>query len=250
MTGRYRGYNLNLIMGAKKRLSTPGRKEPVPLNTGYQTALESAGFEGLFQLGRVRRYRKGEIIFLEGDLLTYYYVVLSGVVRVFKQAPDGKSVTLATWPALGTFGDMTLFDDRGAGASVDAMTDSDVLLIERESFRAYARAKPETYATIMRIIVGRLKFLQDRLLDIVTLPVERRLVRVLLSLITQFGHEIPLTHQDIADFAGTCRELVSKRLHQLQGTGVLQAKRGRIIILDEERLHQMETSRETRRLPC
>jgi CRP-like cAMP-binding protein len=238
-------------MGQNQRLSQrPYPATPAQVHAGYQAALESAGFNGLYQLGRVRHYRKGEIILLEGDLLTYYYVVLSGVVRVFKQAPDGKSVTLATWPALGTFGDMTLFDERGAGASVDSLTDSDVLLIERENFRAYAREKPETYATIMRIIVGRLKFIQDRLLDIVTLPVERRLVRVLLSLTAQFGQEIPLTHQDIADFAGTCRELVSKRLHQLQGTGVLQAKRGRIIILDEARLRQMDATKESRRRPC
>jgi CRP/FNR family transcriptional regulator len=237
-------------MGQDKRVAPhPGTPATAPVETKYRATLEAAGFDGLFQLGRVRRYRKGELIFLEGDMLTYYYIVLSGVVRVFKQAPDGKSVTLATWPALGTFGDMTLFDERGAGASVDTLTDSDVLLIEREAFRAYARARPEIYPTIMRIIVERLKFIQDRLLDIVTLPVERRLVRVLISLTAQFGNEIPLTHQDIADFAGTCRELVSKRLHQLQSTGALQAKRGRILILDAAKLRKLETSREARR-PC
>ncbi|MCX8125565.1 MAG: helix-turn-helix domain-containing protein [Dehalococcoidia bacterium] len=72
------------------------------------------------------------------------------------------------------------------------------------------------------------------------MPFEHRLVKILTFLSAQFGKEIPLTHQDIADLAGICRELVSKKLHQLQGRGIVAVKRGRIIIIDEHQLKDMD----------
>ena len=219
------------------------------LSPALISALEKRGFTGIAYKGRVRRYRKGQMIFLEGEVLTCYYILLKGSVKVFKQALDGKTVTLATWPAIGTFGDMNLVDQRGAGASVEALTDVEVLVIERGIFVAYIRQHPEVYDAIMRSIVERLRFLQERLLEIVSLPVEQRLVRILLSLSEQFGKEVPLTHQDIADLAGICRELVSRKLHQLQATGAVLAKRGRIVITDDEQLRQAGSWVSSRK-PC
>jgi len=207
--------------------------------TAVLAELDKRGLGGLYKSGRVKHCARGEIVILEGDPLEGYYILLKGAVKVYKQTREGKTVTLATWPAIGTLGDMSLIDRQEAGASVQALTDVDVLVIDCDIILRHMEKRPEVATVLMRGIVERLRFLQNRLLEIVSEPVDKRLVKILLSLSAQFGQEVPLTHQDIADLAGVCRELVSKKLHQLQGTGVLVAKRGRVIILDEPRLRKM-----------
>jgi CRP-like cAMP-binding protein len=212
----------------------PEEKPPVTPNQ-----LETAGYEGLYELGQTRCLRRGETLFHEGDSLQYHYVILEGAVRLFRQSAEGKSFTFSILAPYKIFGGADIFGDSSADLSAEALIDSRVLLLERSIFRQYVDNHPGIYASMMMDAMERITSMEQSLLDFMILSSEGRLARTLWQMCEQFGREIPLSHDDIANITGCCREYTSNLLRDLQESGVLETGRQRIVILDKELLREI-----------
>ncbi len=185
-------------------------------------------------------YDKGEFLFMEGDAPGDYYLLIHGTVKVVKHNVGGKSVTLTIMRAAETLGDMALYDQRPITASTEAMNEVTVVAIEREYVRRFINRNPALADEIIGNIVKRLKAIQDRVLEMLTCSVSERLIKILVPLSFQFGKVLPLTHQDIADLTGTSRETISRKMEMLQDQGVIMTQRGRVVIMDENKLKQLD----------
>ncbi len=188
----------------------------------------------------VKRYRRGQFVFLEGDQTDFYFILIDGVIKFQQHTSYGKSITLAFMYAVETFGDMSLFDQAPVTASARAMTGIQVLLISWSAFMNFITRYPEVSHCIVKNLVGRMKIIQSRFLDLITCPAGQRVIKVLIPLTMQFGKILPLTHQDIADITGTTRETISSKLEVLQSEGIISSRRGKLVILDEEKLKKLE----------
>lgn len=77
---------------------------------------------------RIRSYKKGEHVFHHGDETRNFYIVSSGAVRVYRETPDGKEITLHIAIVGDTLGDHEMFENRPTyQASASAAEDSVVL---------------------------------------------------------------------------------------------------------------------------
>lgn len=226
----------------------PEEKPPVTRKTSTPNQLETAGYEGLYELGQTRRLRTGETFFHEGDSLQYHYVILEGAVRLYRQSAEGKSFTFSILAPYKIFGGADIFGDSSADLSAEALIDSRVLLVERSIFRQYVGCHPGIYASMMVDAMERITSMEQSLLDFMILSSEGRLARTLWQMFEQFGREIPLSHDDIANITGCCREYTSNLLRDLQESGVLETRRQRIVILEKEQLHEI-VRHSSRRLP-
>ena len=115
-----------------------------------------------------------------------------------------------------------------------------MVAIEREYVRRFINRNPALADEIIGNIVKRLKAIQDRVLEMLTCSVSERLIKILVPLSFQFGKVLPLTHQDIADLTGTSRETISRKMEMLQDQGVIMTQRGRVVIMDENKLKQLD----------
>ena len=93
-------------------------------------------------------------------------------------------------------------------------------------------------ANVVRLMGGRLRLACDSLVDFRTARSDQRIARALLRLAINCGERIdegvrlnaPVTHQDIADMVGSCRQTVNEILHQFEKRGWI-AFGGRTIVL-------------------
>jgi CRP-like cAMP-binding protein len=83
---------------------------------------------------------------------------------------------------------------------------------------------------------GRLRDAQGRLKDLAGERVEQRLSSVLLMLSAKLGLTLPFTRQEIADMVGTTTETAIRVMSHLKDRGIIRSVRGKVIILDEEKL--------------
>jgi len=83
---------------------------------------------------------------------------------------------------------------------------------------------------------GRLRDAQGRLRDLAGERVEQRLASVLLMLSTKLGLTLPFTRQEIANMVGTTTETAIRVMSYLKDRGIISSVRGKVIILDEEKL--------------
>src|SRR4029077_12086916 len=102
-----------------------------------------------------------------------------------------------------------------------------------------------SYGGIDRVLIaflaGEVRMLNERLLEALYLPAERRLLRRLHELALIYRSEdatalIPLTQEELAEFAGAARGTVNRVLREEQERGTLELRRGKTLILDLQQL--------------
>lgn len=113
----------------------------------------------------VEKFRDGDIIVEEGYQSNYAYIVLSGEVKVTKKAGD-KKVVIGTLKKGDVFGEMGLIDKALRCATVIAVGDVTVGMIDREKFIEWLNQIPSGMRFILNALVDRLKITTERLANI------------------------------------------------------------------------------------
>ncbi len=105
--------------------------------------LMPAQLEQLAAICRTTKRKAGQQIIREGDPCEGFFVVLQGLVRVYKIAPDGRERTLHIVRPPHSFAEAAMFTSGGYPAFAAAVEDSRVVLVPRESFLRLLREQPE-----------------------------------------------------------------------------------------------------------
>jgi CRP-like cAMP-binding protein len=119
----------------------------------------------LAPLFMAKRYAKGEVLIRKGDIGLGMFLIVSGRVEVF-DTRDGNRVTLATLDPGKCVGEMSLMDARPRSAHVEAIEDTECLLITRDSFNGLTRRDPEVLWGIVPLLVDRLRHADKRLAEL------------------------------------------------------------------------------------
>lgn len=190
-----------------------------------------------------RRFEAGTRIFQEGDSGDSCYVVRSGRVRVTRQHTDGRAITLANFHPGDFFGELAMLDGEVRSASVEALDDCELLALPGGDLRGLLSRQPEITVKLVVALTRKLREANERISRQSFQTVPSRVAGVLLALVSpngeppRSGATVKMTQADLAQLAGTSRESVSRFLAQLERSGVLQVGRGRVTMVEPERLH-------------
>ena len=190
----------------------------------------------LADLSIERSFMSNEFIFWDGDAPEWFYIIAEGEVKVLKHSSLGKEFIIAFFGSGEMFGEVAVFENKPYPASAQAATETKVVGIKRDKFLSFLANRPQVALRIISILAGRLRDAQGRLRDFAGERVEQRLTSVLLMLSAKLGPTLPFTRQEIADMAGTTTETAIRVMSHLKDRGIIRSVRGKVIILDEEKL--------------
>lgn len=191
--------------------------------------------------GRRRRYQRREVVFHEGEPADTLHLVLSGRVAVRATTPLGDVATLAVLGRGDTFGELALLGDDRRTATVLALEPTETWSVRApDLFEARAR-HPQIDRFLTDTLAAYVRRLSALVLEALYLPVDKRVARRLCDLARVYAGaeapiEIHLTQDDIASLAGASRPTVNRVLGNLAEVGAVSVTRGRIVILDVDRL--------------
>jgi CRP-like cAMP-binding protein len=125
-------------------------------------------------------------------------------------------------------------------ASAEALDECRALTWEGATIAALMERYPRLALNGMRLLAQRVREFQDRLRELATERVERRVARMLLRLARQSGHKVaggilidlPLSRQNLAEMTGTTLYTVSRILSQWEARGLVETGRERVVIHD------------------
>jgi CRP-like cAMP-binding protein len=183
-----------------------------------------------------RSYKPDDFIFWEGDSPDYFYIIVSGRIKVIKYSSSGKEFIIAFFGPGEMFGEVAVFEDKSYPASAQVVADTKILGIKKEDFLSFLSGRPRIALSIINVLGGRLRDAQNRLKDFAGERVEQRLARTLLMLSAKLGPTLPFTRQEIADMAGTTTETAIRVTSQLKDREIIDTVRGKITILNETKL--------------
>jgi len=190
----------------------------------------------LASIATERSFMPGEFVFWEEDAPNYFYIVVKGRIKVLKHSSLGKEFIVAFFSPGEIFGEVAVFENKPYPASAQAVAETKVVGIKREDFLSFLASRPQVALRIIDILGGRLRDAQSRLRDLAGEKMEQRLASVLLMLSSKLGLTLPFTRQEIADMAGTTTETTIRVMSHLKDRGIIRSVRGKVIILDEEKL--------------
>ena len=190
----------------------------------------------LARLAVRRSLSAGQFVFWEGDAPEWFYMVVSGRVKVHKQSSLGREFIIAFFGPGEMFGEVAVFESKPYPASAQVVVDTEVLGIEREAFLSFLAGRPKVALAIINVLGGRLRDAQGRLSVTTGERVEQRIAGTLLMLSSKVGPTLPFTRHEIADMTGTTTETVIRVMGRLRDGGIIGSTRGKTTIIDETRL--------------
>jgi CRP-like cAMP-binding protein len=133
------------------------------------------------------------------------------------------------------FGETALLDDELYEASVIAMDDSRLLMLQRDDFRRCITEMPGMAFGLLRALCARLREADHKIGGLILLDVTGRVAHLLLELAARGDGEntgeVP-THQVIAQMVGSSRETVSRTMSSLVSQGFIESSDGGVRILN------------------
>ena len=211
-----------MIVGAVDRTKHAAAADPM---AGVVQALAAHGI--------VRSYPKNAIIITEGDPSDSLYVILSGSVKVYLSADDGKEVVLDVHRAGSYVGEMA-FDNQPRSASVMTLEPCTLSVVTQDRFREFLRRNPEAVEHLIRNLIDRARTATETVRSLALLDVYGRVARLLLDLAVERDGRLsisePLTQQDIAHRVGCSREMISRIFKHLVAGGYVTIEGRRIFL--------------------
>jgi CRP/FNR family transcriptional regulator, dissimilatory nitrate respiration regulator len=202
-------------------------------------------------ISRPCRFRRGEVLFSEGEAAEGFHVVLEGKVRVFKSSLEGKEQTLHIWGPGEPVGEVAALRGDRYPARAEALEACRTLFVPRAGLLDLVRGEPEFALRLLSLLALRLENFA-RLVENLTLKeVPERLAAYLLLVQKEQGGgkdlELELTKAQVAGLLGTIPETLSRILARMAREELirLEGTRG-VRILDESGL--MELAAGERRL--
>lgn len=186
-------------------------------------------------------YKKGEIIFTEGEPVKGIYFVYQGKVKVHKQWGD-KELIIRFANKGQIFGHRGLGNETNYPVSATAIEPTAACFIEIDFFFSSLKVNYGFLYNLMMFFADELQESERRMRNLAHMPVRGRLAQALLALQAKFGCtaegfiNIHLSRQDIASYVGSTYETIFRLMNEFIGEGLVQANGKDILIIDETKL--------------
>ncbi|WP_233245644.1 Crp/Fnr family transcriptional regulator [Marinicauda salina] len=213
--------------------------------SNFFSGLERAAIEDAAEGASVRALDKGETLFQQGDEATHHFVVAWGRLRLDQTTPEGKNVVLRFMGPGDLVGSVAVFRGVPYPATPLAVEETRVLAWSAARMTALMQDHPVLASKAMGMMGGRIEELQERLQQVATQQVERRIAGAILRIAGQSGRKtevgveipFPVARQDLAEMTGTTLHTVSRTLSAWIEEGILEGRRSsRLVILKPHRL--------------
>ena len=198
-------------------------------------ALDDQGQRELAHTAHPRKYAAGAAIFQVGDPGDSMMAVLAGAVRITLPTPKGREVVLADVDPGDVFGEIAMLDGAERSAAATALTNCELLVLERSQSLLFLQHHPEACLKLLELLCARVRRSDERMLDIGFSEIPVRLAKVLLEHANEQSR-LPLSQSELAAMIGATRENVNRHLRDWQSHGILERKKGWIVILQQSRL--------------
>jgi len=184
---------------------------------------------------------RGTAIFAKGDPGTGLMGVLAGTVKISVPSADGRDIVLNIIREGEIFGEIALLDGCPRTADASAMTDCELMVIERRDFIPFLSSHPELMMKIIEILCARLRRTSEQVQELTFLDLPASLAKALLRLIdeAESTRKVTITQREISQIIGRSRESTNKQLRAWAKEGLIRLERGAITVLQRERLAEV-----------
>lgn len=211
----------------------------IPLFAG----LSQEDYDELAMIVTDQAFGRGQTIFSEGDDGVGFYVVDSGLVKIYKLSPDGKEQILHIFGPDEPFAEVAIFTGSSYPAHAQALEKSRVFFFPRKSFVELLRRQPSLAMNLLASLSMRLKKFARLIEDLSLKEVPGRLAAHLLILSNRQHNaqavQLNISKAQLASLLGTIPETLSRILAKMSKQGLISLDGALIRLENRDELEEL-----------
>jgi CRP/FNR family transcriptional regulator, cyclic AMP receptor protein len=192
--------------------------------------LDAEHLDRLCTYATTRTYARGTTLFTKGDPGTSLFAVCSGTIRIGVPSPDGRDAVFNLIREGEIFGEIALLDGQPRTADATAMTNCELMVIDRRDFVTLVRSQPEIALKIIEVLCARPGRLAKQLLRLDS--AEKSAGR----------YKVSMTQRELGQMIGMSRESTNKQLREWEERHWVRLERGGIVVLAPDALAAIATA--------
>ena len=191
-----------------------------------------------------KQYKKGEIIFSEGDEGKGFYVIAEGRVKIFKVSTEGKEQILHIFGSGQPFGEVPVFTGQRFPANAQAIDGTWALFFPRDSIVSLITANPSLALNMLAVMSTKLRQFAIQIENLSLKEMPARLASYLLSLADEQSKEtavitLNISKGQLASILGTIPETLSRVFAKLSSRNLIEVTGKDITLLDRRGLEDL-----------
>lgn len=192
-----------------------------------------------------RQYKRGEVLYQEGNRISGFYCINSGIIKIYKTGFDGKEQIIRFAKKGDFIAYRSVLSNELACTSARVIEDCQVCFIPSEILIQFTKANPTFSLEMLKLACHELGEANSFITDIAQKTVRERLAEILLLLVHEFGLDnnqylrISLTREELANIVGTATESVIRLLSEFKGDRLVELNGRKIKVLNLKGLEKI-----------
>lgn len=212
---------------------------------GLFTQADEVTIDALAAALRIRRFRKAETIFHQGDPGDALFIVASGSVKVVLPSDEGAEPAIVAILGAGEFfGELAILDGAPHSATIVAIEPTETLVLHRDEFLRLIDSQVELRRALLASLAVEIRRLTGHVEDLHFLDLPARLASRILRLAAteraaadgEIRIPWPYTQSELAGMIGGSRQSVNRLLADLADEGLVRIERDVLVVSDPDRL--------------
>lgn len=199
--------------------------------------LNDEQLEKLKKISVIKKYNAKEILFYEGDMPVYLYVLLQGTLKVYKTNHKGQQIFLHQFYPGGLVAELANFENIPYPATAEFMSNSEVLRIDYKALEKDFFKNPDVSMEIIKSLIAKHKILIEIIQKEVILTADAKIAKFILENAELFA---TLKNTQIASILNITPETLSRTLSRFKSSEWIEIDEGhRVRILQKEKLEEL-----------
>ncbi len=192
-----------------------------------------------------RQYKRGDILYREGNRISGFFCINNGIIKVFKTGFDGKEQIIRFARKGDIIAYRSVLSNELACTSAKVIEDCNVCFIPSEILISFIKTNSTFALDLIKLACHELGEANSFITDIAQKTVRERLAEILLLLVNDFGLDnekylrISLTREELANIVGTATESVIRLLSEFKADKLVELTGRKIKILDIKGLEKI-----------
>ena len=194
-------------------------------------------------------YKKGDLIFQQGERASKLYIICSGKIKIFKNLMEGKEQILYILSEGDFIGAFNLLKADRFDFSAVALETTEISTLDKSAFDQVMLLNPEITLKIFEKAYERIMKAESLVERLSSGNPDAKVIGLLLDLVADFGKpvqdgavmlELTISREEMGSYAGIARETMSRKLQLFDDMGLIKligAKK--ILVYDLARLQAM-----------
>jgi len=218
------------------------------MNNIIQYLTKAPFFDGLSEqhlqdisaISIVKKYNKNEIIFSDGDNGNGFYIIIEGIVKIYKISSDGKEQILHIFYSGDPFGEVPVFSGQSFPANAISLKKSKILFVPKNKFIDLIKKNPIISINMLALLAKRLRQFTIQIENLTLKDISGRIADYFINLLYEQNNDkyiiLPTSKANMASLLGTIPETLSRVFNKMTDQGLIEVNGKTIYIHNKDEL--------------